>query len=153
MDNYPAADPIPDPSMAVDYETLMDFLSTSKEMKQTATSSLKQALWAGSAAMAGGMAFGPVGGLVGGITGSLIGFMNSSNYDGVMVHLHKLDESSKKELLTKVRQVLVVAAAGAGAGKGDFACVESFRDKLLIYASQPSVRENLWNACVESLQI
>jgi len=66
-DYYPAADPIPDPEFETRYTTLMDFLSTSSEMRQTASSSLKQAMWSGSATLAGGLMMGPVGGLVGGI--------------------------------------------------------------------------------------
>ena len=149
MDDYPAADPIPDPVEGYDarYTTLMDFLSTSKEMKQTATSSFKQALFAGSGAMAGGMVFGPLGGLIGGVAGSLIGYVKSSDYDGVMVHLCKLDPNSKKELLTRVGQVLVAAGA---ATKGIDTNI-NFRDTLLTYASQQGVRDNLWNACLDSL--
>ena len=52
-DYYPAADPIPDPEFEIRYTTLMDFLSTSSEMRQTASSSLKQAMWSGSATLAG----------------------------------------------------------------------------------------------------
>ena len=152
MDDYPAADPIPDPVGEADfdarYTTLMEFLSTSREMRQTATSSLKQSLWAGSGAMAGGMLAGPVGGLVGGIAGSLIGYVKSSDYDGAVVHLCKLDQFSKKELLTKVGQVLVAAGAATQGMNTDIA----FRDALLAYASQSGVRDDLWNACLETLQ-
>jgi hypothetical protein len=149
MDDYPAADPIPDPVEGYDarYTTLMEFLSTSKEMKQTATSSFKQAMYAGSGAMAGGMIFGPLGGLIGGVAGSLIGYVKSSDYDGAMVHLCKLDPTSKKELLTRVGQVLVAAGA---ATKGIDTNI-NFRDTLLTYASQQGVRDSLWNACLDSL--
>lgn len=48
MDDYPAGDPIPDPSLVEgQYSDVIDFLSTSKEMRQTAKSSLKQAAFAG----------------------------------------------------------------------------------------------------------
>lgn len=152
MDDYPAGDPIPDPvgeaSFDARYTTLMEFLSTSREMRDTATSSFKQSLWAGSGAMAGGMLMGPVGGLIGGIAGSLIGFAQSSDYDGAVVHLCKLDPQSKKELLTKVGQVLI--AAGAATQGMDTSA--ALRSALMAYASQSSVRDELWNACVESLQ-
>jgi len=152
MDDYPAADPIPDPvgpdSFDSRYTTLMEFLSTSNPMRQTATSSLKQSLWAGSGAMAGGMLMGPVGGLVGGITGSLIGYVKSSDYDGALVQLCKLDQSSKRELMTRVGQVLIAA----GAATQGINTNQAFRDALLLYVSQSNVKEDLWNACLESLQ-
>merc|ERR1712032_434502 len=104
--------------------------------RQTASSSFKQALWAGSSAMAGGMIFGPVGGLVGGIAGSLIGYAKSSNYDGALVNLCNLDDRSKKELVTRAGKVLIAAgAATQGINTGT-----AFRDTLLMYASQQSVR-------------
>ena len=152
MDDYPAADPIPDPvgeeAFDARYTTLMEFLSTSRAMRQTATSSFKQSVWAGSGAMAGGMLMGPVGGLVGGIAGSVIGFVKSSDYDGALVQLCKLDPSSKKELMTRVGQVLIAAGAATQGVNTN----EEFRNALLSYASQSSVRDGLWNACVESLQ-
>lgn len=125
----------------------MEFLSSSKEMRQTSTSSLKQSLWSGSGAMAGGMLMGPVGGLVGGIAGSLVGYVNSPNYDGALIHLSKLDEQSKKELLKSVIQVLMVA----GAQLQVYDTNTVFRDALFSYASQPAVRDGLWNACLEKL--
>jgi hypothetical protein len=152
MDDYPASDPIPDPvgeeSFDARYTTLMEFLSTSREMRHTATSSFKQSLWAGSGAMAGGMLMGPVGGLVGGIAGSLIGYVKSLDYDGALVHLCKLDPSSKKELLTRVGQVLI----SAGAATQGVNTNADLRNALLSFASQSDVRDELWNACLESLQ-
>ena len=152
MDDYPAADPIPDPvgeeSFDARYTTLMEFLSTSRPMRETATSSFKQSLWVGSGAMAGGMLLGPVGGFVGGIAGSIIGYVKSSDYDGALVHLCKLDPSSKKELLTRVGQVLVAA----GAATQGINTNADFRNVLVSYASQSNVRNELWNACLESLQ-
>merc|ERR1712232_637968 len=109
----------------------MEFLTTSKTMRKAATSSFQQSLWAGSGAMAGGMLMGPVGGLVGGIAGSLIGYLKSSDYDGALVHLCKLDTASKKELLSRVGHVLIAAgAATKGINTND-----AFRDALLSYAS------------------
>ncbi|VEU41614.1 unnamed protein product [Pseudo-nitzschia multistriata] len=153
MDDYPAADEIPDPigeeSFDRRYTTLMEFLSTSSEMRKTASSSFKQSLWAGSGAMAGGMVAGPVGGLLGGITGSLIGFLKSSDYDGVVVHLCKLDPASKKELLIQVGHLLVAA----GAATQGLNTESALRDALVSYACQSGVRDQIWNACLESLQM
>lgn len=48
MDDYPAGDPIPDPSVFdIQHNELVDFLSNSREMRQTAKSSFKQAAYAG----------------------------------------------------------------------------------------------------------
>lgn len=152
MDDYPAGDPIPDPvgeeSFDARYTTLMEFLSTSNTMREAATSSFKQSLWAGSGAMAGGMLMGPIGGLVGGIAGSVIGYSKSSNYDGALVQLCQLDQMSKKELLTRVGQVLIAA----GAATRGIDTTSAFRDTLLLYVSQSNVKDELWNACLESLQ-
>ena len=152
MDDYPAADTIPDPvgaeSFDERYTTLMDFLSTSKEMRHTATSSFKQSLWAGSGAMAGGMLMGPVGGLVGGIAGSLIGFVKSSDYDGALLHLRRLDHSSKRKLLKRVGELLIAAGAASRGVNTN----EEFEHLLRSYASKSNVRDDLWNACLESLQ-
>ena len=149
MDDYPASDPIPDPDIVdARYNTLMDYLSNSNEMREIAKSSFKQALWAGSGAMVGGLLLGPLGGLVGGVAGSLVGFARSPNYDGMLVQLCKLDEDQKKFLLMRVGEVLI--AAGATAQGMDSA--NTLRDTLVAYASQRTVRESLWNACIESLQ-
>jgi hypothetical protein len=51
MDGYPAAEPIPCPSLAgIQHNELIDFLTNSRDMRQTAKSSLKQAAYAGGAA-------------------------------------------------------------------------------------------------------
>ena len=49
MDDYPAADPVPEPSRTVDeqFNELVQFLTHSQDMRKTATSSLKQGLIAG----------------------------------------------------------------------------------------------------------
>lgn len=152
MDDYPAGDPIPDPVGEANfdsrYTTLMEFLSSSSSMREAASSSFKQSLWAGSGAMAGGMLMGPVGGLVGGIAGSVIGYAKSSDYDGALVQLCKLDQASKKELMKRVGQVLVAA----GAASQGISTNAALRDALLTYVSQSNVRDELWNACLESLQ-
>jgi hypothetical protein len=52
MDDYPAGDPIPDPSIFGfhnQHNDLVEFLSNSREMRETARSSLKQAAFAGGA--------------------------------------------------------------------------------------------------------
>ena len=74
-------------------------------------------------------------------------YAKSSNYEGAILNLCKLDERSKKELLTRVGQVMITAGAAAqGMNTGT-----TFRDTLITYASQQTVRDGLWNACLESL--
>lgn len=149
MDDYPAADPIPDPGIDdARYNTLMDYLSNSNEMRATAKSSFKQALWAGSGAMFGGLLMGPVGGLVGGVAGSLVGFVRSPNYDGMVVQLCRLDDDQKKALLVRVGEVLITA----GATMQGMNSANAFQDALITYATQRSVREGVWNACIESIK-
>jgi len=101
-------------------------------------------------ALAGGVLLGPVGGLIGGIAGSIIGFLNSDGYDGALMSISKLDDGEKKVLMKRVGAVLV--AAGAAAQQLDSGVPSIFKDALLNYASQPKVREDLWKACVYSLQ-
>jgi hypothetical protein len=51
--------------------------------------------------------------------------------------------------MRRVGQVLIAAGAGATQlGR----TVEGFRDTLVDLASQRSVRDDLWNACAQSLQ-
>lgn len=147
MDDYPAADPIPDPS-GFQHSELVDFLMHSRDMRQTARSSMKQAAYAGGAALAGGFMLGPVGGMVGGIVGSVVGFFKADDYDGAVLHLSKLDEVHKKTLMRKVGEVLIVA----GATTTQLFNQETFRDTLVKLCSKPSVRDDVWNACIESMQ-
>jgi hypothetical protein len=79
MDDYPVADPVPDPDILIDgqHHELINFLTNSRDMRQAARSSLKQAAYAGSGALAGGFLLGPIGGMVGGIAGSIISFVKS----------------------------------------------------------------------------
>ena len=99
MDDYPAAEPIPDPNLVdAQHNELIDFLTNSREMRQTAKSSLKQAAYASGGALAGGFLLGPVGGMVGGIFGSIIGFVKADNYDGAILSVCKLDSAHKKAL-------------------------------------------------------
>lgn len=62
--------------------------------------------------------------------------------------LFKLDETQKKVLLTRISQVLIAAGASAQ----QLTSPNAFRQALVTFASQPSVREDIWNACVQSLQ-
>jgi hypothetical protein len=59
MDDYPAADPIPD--IGIQHDELIDYLTNSRDMRKTAKSSMKQAMYAGGAALAGGFLLGPIG--------------------------------------------------------------------------------------------
>ncbi len=86
--------------------------------------------------------------MVGGICGSIIGFVKSDNYDGALLTICKLDEGQKKTLMTRVGQVLITAGATAQ----QLNSPNVFRDTLVTLASQKHVREELWNACVQSLQ-
>ena len=86
--------------------------------------------------------------MVGGICGSIIGFVQSDNYDGALLAICKLDEPQKKALMTRVGQVLIAAGATAQHMNSP----DAFRDTLIGFASQKTVREELWNACVQSLQ-
>lgn len=149
MDDYPAGDPIPDPNVfQIQHKELVDYLSSSREMRQTAKSSFKQAAYAGGGALAGGFLLGPIGGMVGGICGSIIGFIQSDNYDGALLAICKLEEPQKKALMTRVGQVLIAAGATAQ----NMNSPNAFRETLISFASQKQVREDLWNACVQSLQ-
>ena len=151
MDDYPAADPFPDldeTTLNAQHNELIQFLTNSREMRQTARSSLKQAAWAGSGALAGGFLLGPVGGMVGGIVGSVVGFIKADEYDGAVLEICKLDETHKKQLLTKVGQVLIMAGATAS----QLNTTAAFHETLVHLASSRSVRDDLWNACLDSLQ-
>ena len=150
MDDYPASDPIPEPSRTVDeqFNELIQFLTNSSDMRKTATSSLKQGLIAGAGALIGGFMLGPVGGLVGGVAGSMIGFAQVGDYDGAVLALAKLETSQRKILMQSVGEVLV----RAGATANQFETSTAFRDVLVDYASRPGVRDELWNACVRSVR-
>jgi hypothetical protein len=143
MDDYPDRDVVD-----AQHNELISFLTKSKEMRQAARSSVKQAAYAGSGALAGGFLMGPVGGMVGGIAGSIIGFVKSDNYDGALLTIGKLPEEEKKVLMKRVGQVLIAAGAGAT----QLGTVQGFQSALVELASRRSVRDELWNACVQSLQ-
>lgn len=150
MDDYPAADPIPNPSMVdSQHAELIDFLTTSREMRQTAKSAVKQSLYAAGGALTGGFLLGPIGGLVGGIAGSIVGFVQSDNYDGALLAISKLEDSRKKVLMQSVTKVLMAAGATAQS----FESSSAFRDALVEFVStQPRVREELWNTCRVAVQ-
>jgi hypothetical protein len=149
MDGYPAAEPIPCPSLAgIQHNELIDFLTNSRDMRQTAKSSLKQAAYAGGAAMAGGFLLGPIDGLVGGIAGSIIGFLKSDDYDGAILAVCKLDAAQQQIIMQRVGQVLI--SAGATLQQLDSGTV--FWDTLVNLASRKNVRDDLWIACIQSLQ-
>ena len=149
MDDYPAGDPIPDPNLYnVQHNELIDFLTNSRDMRQTAKSSMKQAAYAGGGALAGGFLLGPVGGMVGGIFGSILGFLKAGDYDGAVLQIVKLEPDHKRVLMKRVGQVLITA----GAASHQLDTQSAFRDTLVQYCSRPGVREDLWNACIQSLQ-
>eukprot|EP00980_Cylindrotheca_fusiformis_P007241 scaffold1525_cov142-Cylindrotheca_fusiformis.AAC.41 len=149
MDDYPAADPIPDPSNTrMQHEELMDFLQNSSDMRKAAKSSMKQALYAGGAALMGGFLLGPIGGMVGGVAGSIVGYFKADNYDGAVMCLNELEPEQKKLLVKRVGQVLVAA----GATTSQLSTQTAFRDTLVNLCSSPGVRDDVWNACVQTLQ-
>ena len=128
------------------YSELMEFLSHSQSMRDTAKNAVKQSLFAAGGAFTGSFIAGPVGGLVGGIVGSIIGFVKGDDYDGLIICLTKLELERRKKLLNEVMQVLKVAGASAQ----NFQKVEMFKDVLLRYAEQDQVRNGIWSACINS---
>ena len=146
MDDYPASEPIPD---VVDsqHRELMDFLTNNPEMRKAAKKSLQQGLFAGGGAVAGGLLLGPIGGLVGGIAGSLVGFLRSTDYDGLLQQIGKVEDSRKAVLVQQVRQVLLDAGA-----TGPLSSADEFRGALLNLASHGAVRDQVWRACLDSIQ-
>lgn len=148
MDDYPAADPVPDPAISFQHGELVSFLMTSAEMRNTARSALKQSLWAGGGALGGALLLGPVGGLVGGIMGSFVGFIRADQYDGAVQAIIALDGGRREILMKEVGQVLIAA----GATTRHLQSADAFRDALVQYAEQEQVRNALWQACLHSIQ-
>lgn len=144
-DDYPAGDPIPEPSEF--YGELIQFLTESRGMRQTAKSSLKQSLYAGGGALAGGVLLGPVGGLVGGVAGSVVGFLKSDNYDGIILHLSKLETQQQRFLIAEVGKILTTA----GARTEQLQSTETFRNTIYTYAEKDSVRNEIWKACLNAV--
>lgn len=135
------------------HRVLMDFLSNNDEMKKATKQSLKHGLLAGGGAVAGGMLLGPVGGLIGGVTGSLIGFMQSDPYDGIVQQLVFLETTRKAELIDAVKATLVDAGALRNSNTlNAFSSTEAFRETLSFYASQRTVRDQIWKACMEAVR-
>ena len=148
MDDYPAAEPVPEPAVSFQHGELVSFLTQSQTMKRTARSALRQSLWAGGGAISGALLLGPVGGLVGGIMGSFIGFIRADQYDGAVQAIVKLDGGRREVLCREVAQVLIAA----GATTRDLQTAEAFRAALFQYAEQESVRNAMWQACLHSIQ-
>jgi hypothetical protein len=148
MDDYPAADPIPEPDIYFQYGELMSFLNESQSMRRTARNAVKQSLWAGGGALGGAFLMGPIGGLVGGIFGSIVGFVKSDEYDGALLAIMKLEGARREVLMREVGQVLMAA----GATTRDLQSAEAFRGALYSYAEQETVRNGVWRACLHSIQ-
>jgi len=144
MDSYPAAEPIPD--IASYHAELSEFLVDNVEMKKAAKHSLRQGLYAGGGAVAGGMIGGPVGGLIGGVIGSLVGYFQSDDYNGVVQQVMVLPEERQVRLIKGVRQILATAGATT-----NLRTVQGFRQGLIEMAARPSVREQVWRACLDAV--
>lgn len=147
MDDYPAAEPIPNPSVEFSFQELMEFLQNNNDMRKTGKQSLKQGLMAGGGAVAGGVLFGPVGGLLGGIVGSLAGFLSADDYDGAVQQIMHVNGDSKRKLVEHVYSIL----KQAGASSSNFDSPEAFRATLVDLAGQQSVRDQVWTACLSSI--
>ena len=148
MDDYPAAEPIPEPSVSFQHGELVTFLTQSREMRVTARHAMKQALWAGGGALSGAFLLGPVGGLIGGVVGSIVGWIKSDDYDGAVLAIMKVDGLRREALMKEVGQILIAA----GATSRDLQSQEAFRAALFQYAEQESVRNGVWHACLTSIQ-
>ena len=146
MDDYPAAESVPNMGTENQFRELMQFMTESREMRHAAKSSVKQGLLAGTGAIAGGFVLGPIGGLIGGIAGSIYGFLNAGDYDGALVQIMKLEKDQQERLMKEVGQVLRTAGATAQ----QFESAEAFRATLAEFASQPNVRDGIWRACIEA---
>ena len=144
--DYPPSEPIPD--IDGQHRELMAFLMDNPQMRSTARHSLKQGLWAGGGAVAGGLVLGPLGGLLGGIAGSLVGFVKSDPYDGIVQQLGGLDGPRKERLIRAVRTTLVTAGATAA----QFQTTGAFRGALVELATRKQVRDQVWKACVEAVR-
>lgn len=147
MDDYPASEPIPNP-VGFQFTELAEFLAHNSDMRKAVRGSIRQGLYSGGGAVAGGLLFGPIGGLVGGVTGALFGFLQTDDYDGMVQSVLKLDVPHQQRLVESVRGVLTTAGASAAR----FESPEAFHNLLVEMASQPSVREQIWQTCVEAVQ-
>jgi hypothetical protein len=129
------------------YRELMNFLSESNSMRDTAKNAVKQSMFAASGAFAGSFIGGPVGGLLGGVAGSLIGFTQSDDYDGAIVALTKLESDRQARL---VREIFDVLQTAGGNYQRILDNPETFKNELLRFAEQDAVRNGIWNACLHS---
>lgn len=129
------------------YGELLDFLTNNDEMRSTAKSSIKQGLYAGTGAVAGGSLLGPLGGMVGGIVGSIIGYYKSDPYDGAIKTIATLDTARQQALVEEISGILIVA----GAALESLETVGGFTSALQQFAAQETVRNNVWQACVTSI--
>lgn len=148
MDDYPAAEDVPNIGTEGQFHELMAFMTESREMRHAAKNSIKQGLSAGAGAIAGGFILGPLGGLIGGIAGSIYGFMTTGDYDGALVQIMKLERDQQERLMKDVGNVL----KAAGATAQQFESAEAFRATLAEFASQPGVRDGIWRACIEATE-
>jgi hypothetical protein len=149
MDNF---EPNRDDAVNEQHRVLMEFLSNNDEMKKATKNSLKFGLLAGGGAVAGGMLLGPVGGLIGGVTGSMIGFMQSDPYNGIVQQLVALEMSRKAQLMDAVKATLVDAGALRDSNTlNAFSSAEAFRETLSYYASQRTVRDQIWKLCMDAI--
>lgn len=130
------------------HSEILHFLTQSSEMRSTARSSLKQSLYAGSGAFAGSFLGGPIGGLAGGVVGSVVGYIFSDEYDGAVQAVRDLEEGRRDELMLAVGTILVAA----GASVGQLSTLEGYRQSLFQFAEQEDVRNNIWEACVNSVR-
>lgn len=135
-------------SSGAHYSTLLQFLSQSSEMRQTAKSSLQQSLYAGTGAFVGSFLGGPVGGLIGGIGGSVLGFVKGDDYDGAIVAIYKLDNERRQRLMAEVISILQTA----GTVTQSIGTAEAFREALHHYGSNDSVRNGVWKACLDAVR-
>lgn len=148
MDNYDDNDnPIPD--MDNHYETLMEFLTDNDAMRRTAVGSMRQGLYAGGGAVAGGLLLGPVGGLLGGLAGSLVGYFRATDYHGAVQQIARLERGHRRDRLV---QAVRLSLLHAGANARSFASPLQFQQVLLQFAGQSHVRDQIWKACVDSLE-
>lgn len=115
-------------------------------MRRTAKSSLKQSLYAGGGALAGSFIGGPVGGLLGGVVGSVVGYLQSDEYDGLVLAVLKLEEGRKQTLMKEVAAVLMIAGAQAR----QLESADGIREQLYRFADQEAVRDGVWKACMAS---
>ena len=127
------------------HRELMEFLTHNSQMRETARNAVKQALWSGAGAVAGGLLLGPIGGLVGGIGGSVVGFLRADEYNGVVQQLGQLPEQHRSVLVQSVGKVLV----DAGASPLELTTPGVFQAKLFEFASRGPVRDQIWKACMD----